>query len=192
MATRKDRQRKSRQGLEMARKNKTKTSPILKWIGGAITLLGGIVSALTLLPRITVEHSAPIDKNDIFSSSFTITNNNFVPLEHVTAGVSIRSADFGTFKIERGQRPANGAPFGLPLMKPEWIDHTLTMDEKFEITIGDMLAPSFGEKLIAADVEITVQYQPWILPFHRYRVRRFKAHKESDGTFTWFSSPLDN
>ena len=43
----------------------------------ALAVIGGVVSILTLIPRITIAESAgPIDKSNQYSMAFTITNNS--------------------------------------------------------------------------------------------------------------------
>lgn len=89
--------------------------------------------------------------------------------------------------------PAVPDPTWIPnfqnrLVRPEWRHHDLEMDDKFTITIGDILGPS--PNLGGADIAIVVSYRPWILPLRRKKVFRFIAKKQSNGAFYWYSYPL--
>jgi hypothetical protein len=193
MSTRKDKQHRWRQRREMAQQNKTKPpSKIIRlfvFLGG---LLGAVTAALSLLPRMTVEPSAPVDKYNLFSSSFTVTNTNFVPLEHVDVLLGIGELEFGSHpSIVGSKTPETNPAFDNAVANPKWIHHTLSMDEKLTITLSDMFGADFGQNLTGGDIAVIIRYHPWILPFEREKILRFRVHRELDGGFTWYSSPVD-
>jgi hypothetical protein len=190
--SKKNRQSRKRKRLEMARKSKIKPVTIAI-LTGLITIVGGISAALALLPRMTVEVSEPADRYNIFSSSFTITNTNFIPLEHVTAMLALGHIDYGNNRmhISGSKSPEVNPEFSSPLFTDGWNDHRLSMDEKFAITLSDILDSGFGRDLTGADIAILVRYKPWIIPWQRQKLFRFKAHKQSDGQFTWYPATVD-
>ncbi len=164
---------------------KTLEIPLLAWSLGLATLLGGVVSALTLLPRVSVTPSDPVDPTNTFSASFTISNNNFIPLRHVDAGIGIWQM---LGKDVQPQEVQKIVPFEdvMPFERAEWRNHNLDMDERFTITPNEL----FTGHVTLADIGIIVTYQPWILPWSRKRIFRFKTVRQSDGTLHWYSEPM--
>lgn len=52
---------------------------------GAILSIATLIGAAAVgLPRPSVSQSDPVDPNNSMSASFTVTNNNYIPLWHVT------------------------------------------------------------------------------------------------------------
>jgi hypothetical protein len=151
------------------------------------TLLGGFAALVTFLPRISVSPSDPVDPANPFSSSFTITNANIVPLREVTALLGI-----GQIATEPAQNRPNFVPtFTSRLTMPNWKDHVLSMDEKFTITLADAFGLPPGVRLSGGDIAIVITYKPWFLPFRREKVFRFITHRQSNGILYWYSQPLD-
>ena len=152
-------------------------------ISGALALTGGVVAVLTLLPRISVTPSDPVDPSNTFSAAFTISNNNFIPLRHVTASLGI------------GEIQPVGRPLDLSsayarqggLVSKAWADHSLDMDDKFTITPNDLLQHITGPR--EASITIVVDYQPWVLPWPLEKKFRFATHKQSNGNLYWYSIP---
>ena len=153
--------------------------------------VGVVVSALTLLPRISVAPSDPVDSRNPLSSSFTIQNNNFIPLHHVMVMIGLRQIN-----------PVSDAPFSLDpkapparLVAPEWTDHDLAMDDKFSISLDqlfhapDVVLDTPDKRPGSADLDIIVSYQPWFLPWTREKRFRFKTYKQTNGVFYWYSAP---
>src|ERR1700691_2251275 len=58
---------------------------------GASTILGGIGSAVYFLPRVRATVSDPIDPDDPFSSSVTITNVGSIPLWSVVPSIGVHN-----------------------------------------------------------------------------------------------------
>jgi len=143
---------------------------IVAALGLAITVL---LAVITFIPRITVTPSDPADPSNPFSASFTITNTSFVPYPLEQCGVMLYPGDISTEPM----------PFNPPKVydmdtviargftKKEWMGHTLRMDEKFTITIEDILhlhhqPPYLPTKLSGADIAIVVGFRPWFFPWY--------------------------
>jgi hypothetical protein len=158
---------------------------LIAWLLGIATLLGG---ATVVLPRPTVMQTDPVDPSNPFSASFTITNTTIIPLHHVNAyfalgGITTAPLKFMPFPSPHLQERA------ARLNKPEWIDHTLGMDERFTITPGDIFSPPIGGSIDGAEFGIVVQYRPWILPWKREKTFVFVTHRQSNGQLYWYSIP---
>jgi hypothetical protein len=180
--------RKRHTPLRTADKKRAHTSMLVAWILGIATLVGGIAAAATFLPRISVIPSDPVDPNNPFSVSFTITNSNFVSLRDVGARIAL------------GQIMAEPLPFNPPktleygsggITRPEWNHHKLGMDERFTITTQGIFGMLPGAKLSGADLAIVVSYKPWIIPLRREAAFRFITHRQSNGNLYWYSHPID-
>jgi hypothetical protein len=129
-----------------------------------------------------VNTSDPVDPDNSLSASFTITNNNFIPLRGVTARIGIGQI-FGTGAgdIDRTFVPS----YKTSITMPKWENHSLDMDDKFTITPNDLLHVHAGE----AQIAIIVVYRPWFLPWKRQKVFRFETKKQSDERLYWYSVP---
>jgi hypothetical protein len=152
---------------------------------GIITLLG----LLALIPRPTVSPADYLDKNNPFVCTFTIANNSPMTLRHVTARVLVGNVSMGV----SADKPPNKADYlgSGGFVYPEWQDHNLETDEKFTITTEHLFRPAPGAHFGTADIAIAVSFKPWFLPITREKVFRFVSHKQTDGSFIWYSAPLD-
>jgi hypothetical protein len=61
--------------------------------------------------------------------------------------------------------PADRCERGMQSSRHEWNKRTLTADEAYEISLGDVLfaAPSAP---LYAEISLNVTYTPWVLPYH--------------------------
>ena len=151
-------------------------------ISVVLALLGGIVAVLTLLPRISVTPSEIVDPNDTFSASFTISNNNFIPLRHVGAALGILEIQPLGIPLDSHLPPyKNGG-----LVRSAWANHSLDMDDRFTITPSDSIRTKTPRE---ASIAIVVSYQPWVLPWTRKKIFRFATHRNENGTLSWYSLP---
>jgi hypothetical protein len=154
---------------------------------GIATLLGGVVAALTFLPRISCEQNDPVDPTNSMSASFTIANNNFVPLQHVYAAIGIGQIRAGN-PSANPMDPNITSSFATRIDLREWQDHYLGMDDRFTITPWDVLQ-SLSDKWDEAYIAIIVTYHPWILPWTREKIFRFRTHRLTDGKLHWYAVP---
>jgi hypothetical protein len=148
------------------------------------TLIGVPAALLTLLPRITVTPSDPVDPANSLSASFTIANNNFIPLRHVTAYVSVGQIVSTGHDLDPSFIPG----FKNRLFLDRWQNHYLGVDEKFTITPNDII---HKDQASDADIAIAVEYHVWILPWSNEKTFRFRTERQSDGKVYWYSAPMD-
>jgi hypothetical protein len=160
---------------------------LFAYISALLLLLGSFVSVLELLPKISVSVS-DTDPTRPFLSSFTITNEGYLPLHHVSVGLGIKQIDLGNMRTFSGP-PDFGATF---FRSDKWIDHTLEPQEMFSITPDDFLQfPNQKGTPESADIAVVVSYKAWAIPIPRKHLFRFQTRKLGTGEIHWFSQPLD-
>jgi hypothetical protein len=172
---------------QKALETKRRTSMLLAIVLGLATIVGGLAAALAFLPRVSVVPSDPVDINNPFSASFTITNMNYIPLREVS--VSFNLGQIATAPAQYSNNLVS--TFNTGFKSPKWKRHTLTMDEKYTITPGDIFTLPPSVQISGADIAIAISFRPWILPFTRKKVFRFIAKKQTNGYFYWYSYPLN-
>jgi hypothetical protein len=158
--------------------------------GGVLSLLG-LLSALgfAFWPRVSIAVADPVDPPNRFSTAFTIANTGLVPLENVSAVVYLGEIAFGKFSIN----PPHSFRYDSKLAPQFWSGHRLSSDERFTITLTDILQYNSRdpEYFRGADIAIGVSYQVWKIPITLERQFRFTTKRQSDGQLYWYSSPMD-
>jgi hypothetical protein len=162
----------------------------IKWILGSATLIGGIVAALTFIPRVSISPSDPADPSNPFSATFTVINSTPLPITiyHVDARIVIDGVVTEPLAFHPPKTFIVG-PGGWSF--PAWQNHTLRADEHFTISPEMLFGLAGGAKLSGADIAVAVRYQPWYMPWKREAVFRFVTQHHQNGTVTWYSVPLD-
>jgi len=148
---------------------------------------------LYLVPRVSVVPSDPVEIGNPFSASFTITPSNIFPLRNVGACVGTIEIDVlpRTFSQEK-RPPITNVTNITCITEQDWNNHNLSADEKFTITPYTTFMPGDQFAVLAgADIAIVVDYQPWFIPIRRRQAFRFVTHRFSDGSYRWYSYPLD-
>ena len=184
-----NRGRKLPKPKKLPRRGKTTTNPFPRKIIGAVlglaTLIGG---AAVLLPRVTVTVSDPVDPNNPFSSSVTITNTGYIPLKSVRAGIC-----FDEIQILRDGGPIPMTVLGdcgkQTMLLENWAPHDLSLDDRFTVAINDAFGnPAEHESSLAsAQISILVPYQLPLLRIHRQKRFPLVAKRQSNGRFYWYA-----
>lgn len=178
-----------------AEKNKWRTRTFSA-ISGAVVLIGFIAAAVTLLPRVTVTVSDPVDANNPFSSSVTITNTGYIPLNSVRAGIC-----FDVIQISRpaGSKPPQTTLLGDCRKQSIFLDtlvpHDLGLDDRFTFSISDFFGNPVEHQsgLESAKISIVVPYRLPLLYFERQKRFPLFAKRQSNGNFYWYAdAPLTN
>jgi hypothetical protein len=151
-------------------------------LGGA-TLLGGMVAAVALLPRMVVSVSEPADPDRPLTASFTVTNTNVVPLWDVIVGVAPGDVLLGDAHVVSSPSLSDDSSIFLP---PAWAHHYLRMDEQFSIDPSAVFPTTTKE----ADLAIIIHYHPWFLPIDESKAFRFRTRRQENGHYHWDSVPL--
>jgi hypothetical protein len=173
---------------------------------GVATLIGIIPVVVIFWPRMTVIPSGLFDDSNAYSEIFTITNTGFLPFENVSSTIGLCSIQ--TEKHDFAVTPNNCDETGphLLLGLPKWETPELRRDESLAIVLADVLNTATDEwranhptvitgfqtmpGLSAANIIVSVVFQPW--PFTktlRYKYR-FVAEKQSNGKMMWRAIPL--
>jgi hypothetical protein len=156
---------------------------------GLATLIGGFAAVIAFVPRPSVSVGDPVDPKNAFSSAFTVSNNN-LPLEHVAVGVIPRQVDMSTHNRV-------SADVDAVLTVPSWQAHNLGIDEKLTFSLTELFGREEGgikfpegAQLETAEIIVTVDYDPWFIPWSRRKKFRFRTHRQSNNQLYWYSVPL--
>lgn len=166
--------------IETVERNRRRPS-IMKVILGSATLLGGIVAGVTLLPRVTPVISDPPNVDDPFSSSVTITNTGYIPLDSVSATIGwdkivFQGPNWPVTLLGNSEQAFN---------VKKWSPHDLGLDDAFTVALNDVFRGN-RKSLISAQMSVTVKYE---VPFiHLRRQKRFPlfAKRQSNNDFYWY------
>jgi hypothetical protein len=80
--------------------------------------------------------------------------------------------------------------FDSQVFRSDWANHDLDMDEKFTISPDQFIHITNGLP-VEGDIAIVVSYQPWIFPWKREKLFRFKTYKQTNGNLYWYSTPAN-
>jgi hypothetical protein len=165
---------------------------LFRWGAFAVTFSA---AALFFLPRVTVESSGPYDPSNPSPITFTIANNNIVPLRNVEALIGVCSlkmpdAPHTPHIILKGTGSTCNGPENALLTNPGWLVRWLDADEKWQIAIEDQILG--GKQVEEANITIAVKYTPWWMPWfwRNSKQFRFVTKKRSDGKIYWVPTPL--
>jgi len=136
--------------------------PAFLW-GLGLGIIGVALSATVFLPRPIVEGGQTLSVSDPSAATFYVGNGGLLPLEKVTAAISI---------CRLGNIAGDCDTYKGGLSRPEWQNHRLLQDEKFPVILSDLLKTG-GVVPPNADIAIAVYYQPWFFPITRMRPFRF-------------------
>lgn len=146
-----------------------------------ITLLG----LLSFVPRISVSASEPVDIDNPFSSAFIVTNGNIFPLSDLRIGVApVRMPVNGGWLVG-DELLENRLGF---FFNSKWEHHTLRMDEQYSVTPSDIF--NLAGPFQGADLAIVVRYKLWFFPISQSKAFRFQAHRQTNGRYYWYPTPL--
>jgi hypothetical protein len=100
------------------------------------TLIGCIASIVIFYPRITVTISDPVDLDEPFSSSVTITNSGYLPLRSVIPAFGLKEITFEN----RGPVIGEGE-YGAPLWRGDlWYPRDLAPNASFMFALNDAIS----------------------------------------------------
>jgi hypothetical protein len=155
---------------------------------GIATLLGYVV----LIPRVTPVFSDPPDPDNPFSSSLTITNSSYYPLNSVSVRLLLGTiCTDGVACPEKTAFPdlhryEGAVGTSTSFQKPQWGKHDLPMDTGFTIAIDDIMTPAPGTKIEYADFEIIISYEIPIVHWRREKAFPCHTRQQSNGKLYWY------
>lgn len=174
---------------EKAKKKKPPIS-LLALILGIATLTGGVGAAATFLPRVTPSISDPVDPKNAFSSSITLTNTGYLPLHAVGVSIGLRFVCGGPGVQGKPCPDPNTATlrtldYETRLESRLWPRRDMSIDDRFTVTLGEILGP-WPHDILAADLAVIVSYTIPIIHWQREKTFPVAAHKQSDGRIYWY------
>lgn len=152
------------------------------------TLLGGIAAVVVFWPRVVATISDPVDPDDPFSASATVTNTGYIPLDSVTPYVGVASIR------TKGSPPASEdfetyPPQTTKFRRAQWPTRTLGLDDKFTFALNDVVDTHPGQ-LESAAIAVVVDYEIPIIHWQREKIFPFAAHRQTNGKFYWYSKTV--
>jgi hypothetical protein len=178
-----------------SRKTESKKKPLRsKAISILVFLIGipGVAAALlTFLPRPSVSVGDPVDPENPFSSAFTVTNGNFVPLRDISVGLKLGNIKVGNVNLASKSPLSNGRS-GAIFETEGWEHRDLEMDERFTISPMEVMSRIIppGMDFNGGEIAIQVQYTPWLVPLKRSKSFGFRAVRQTNSKFYWYAIPL--
>ena len=151
-----------------------------------VALIGLAAACVTLLPRVTVTTSDPVDPNNPFSSSITITNSGYLPLRDVRASIGVK-----TIAATIGGHPNvtihGDSSYGSHVIDSQTIPpRDLGLDDRFSFSLNQFgESPTYDFKF--ADIAIVVEFEIPLVHIKRKRIYPLYTQRESNGNFYWFA-----
>jgi len=156
-----------------------------KKVGSVLLFLIGVpgilAAILTLLPRVTVTVSDPVDPDNPFSASATVTNTGYIPLESVMPYVGL-----GGIRTTGGPPEEKGfKPIYIPkFRRKDWPVRDLGLDDKFTFSLNEIWS---AQSLESADVGVWVDYEVPVLHWKREKLFPIVARKQTNGKLYWYA-----
>lgn len=171
----------------------------------AITVLGAIVTVLSLFPHLTVSEPVQMDASDLFSYKMTVTNDGLLPVFNVKWGLAPRRLSVRNQTAPVAPAPKNDAfvfmhpnttsfgpdDFAFELRGAETMSiGTLTPGDGSTITTEHFVAAPPGS-LYGDDVDfaIAIHYIPVFPPIPMETCSHFHLYQDRHGNQHWFRAP---
>ena len=141
--------------------------------------LGFLTAYLSLIPKVTVVQSDPLNWADPFTTQFVISNDGPLGINRFEAKCGITYVKYKNGAVVKG----GGSIVSADMFKPR-----LEVGEKG--TVSCPLTQLFGGDIAGADISIRVTFRPdftWAYPSRSYR---FVTMTDSSGRLHWYPEPL--
>jgi len=166
------------------KENKKPKVPLLKIISAMAALIGVIGALTTFLPRVTATVSDPVDPENPFSASVTITNTGSVPLSSVRVLYGLKKMTFGDPAKPITMQNGGSGSYAM-LGNANWHPSDLGLDEKFTFGLNEIMGKQ--STLASADIAIVIEYKTPIIPWRREKTFPLTAVRQSNGNFYWYA-----
>jgi hypothetical protein len=151
-----------------------------------LTLLGGVVSLMTLYPRVTVTIS--FDAKDPLSSTFLVSNDGYLPVYSVSTYCLV-----GAVMTEPRQPSeteiAATSTFGTVLHRVDIPTLTLDPGAKELVTVSNCMNVASPAVLSFAHVGLRADYRPLLWPTTRSFTQELFVKSTGEGYYFWYSVP---
>jgi hypothetical protein len=151
-----------------------------------LTVLGGMVSLLTLYPRVTATVS--FEMENPISSSFLVSNDGYLPVYSVSTAcllgiVATEPAHPSEPEIEAARA------FQTILKNTSLPTVTLDPGAREAIPVSNCLNVGSPAILSFVDIGLRVTYRPLLWPSDRNFTQELYAQRLANGQFFWYSVP---
>jgi hypothetical protein len=136
------------------------------------------------LPRLTANVSDPVDPDNPFSASVTITNTGYVPLSSVKPWYGLKKMTFGNPATPTVFQ-SDGSKVYPKFDNAKWHSSDLGLDDKFTFGLNDIWGKPSG--FLSADMAIVIEYRIPIIHWKREKVFPFTAERQTNGHFYWYA-----
>jgi hypothetical protein len=149
-----------------------------------MTVVGFLVSLMTIYPRMTITISGPSDDRQPLSSSFLISNDGYLPAYSVAATCLVERLKIGGTTIQ-GEDEQFHAISGLPMPQPL----TLFPGAKESVPFSNCFITEPSNLLKVAHIGLRVDYRPWTYLPKRSITQEFYANEIGLNHYVWYSYP---
>jgi hypothetical protein len=147
----------------------------------ALAVFCGIVSLLTLYPRVTI--TTTFETKEPLSSSFLISNDGYLPAYAITVYCLVDEVGVGS---------AGGEGLGnlTITIKPTFVPSTdLVPGAKELVPWSNCITPKAADRLSVAHVGLHITYKPLLWPWKRSFTQEFYAKDNGGGGYILYSIP---
>jgi hypothetical protein len=126
--------------------------------------------------------SDPVNLENPFSASVTITNAGYIPLDTVEVTVGIGEiCPIGNPCPER-DFPDSVRQYATRIRRKQWAPHDMAIDDRFTIALNDV----YDSIAQYADIAVIVQYEIPYLHWKREKTFPLATHRQSNGKLYWY------
>lgn len=153
------------------------------WIAVILTVLGGWVSYVSILPHPTItQGSAPLDPDVPLTTEFTVGDSSPLAMRHVTVWYQTMDLRIGGGLIEGG---------GL-MTHSNWSDVTITRDNPLTTDWMAVIGCAAPCPISYGKINIVVDYQPWIIPWPLRTSFHYETRPIGPNKMVWQARPDDD
>jgi hypothetical protein len=154
----------------------------------AIGIPGVLAALFALLPRVTVAVTDPVDPDDPYSSSVTVTNTGYIPLDSVWPAIGL-----GEITTVGGPPPHTNMKWDyLPCRRRrQWKPRNLAIDDRFTFALNDVYELENKGTFQSADIAVIVDYELPLIHLARRKFFPIVSRKQTNGKFYWYAKTVD-
>jgi hypothetical protein len=156
-------------------------------------VLGGLVSSLTLWPRITI--TTAFESSHPLETSFLISNDGYLPAYSVSISCVIGEVDATPQTGDDLSVPTNIGDLGSTTFIPAYVPNvTLEPGTKELVPMSDCTSTETADALNSAHLGLRATYRPLLWPWKQESTQEFyvkKIHKGTFKAFVWYSVPYN-
>ena len=148
---------------------------IIVGVSSVVGLIGGL---MFFASRVTVSSLSPLNRNDPFSTPFSISNDGVFPIYDVKFHCYFKDIAF----------PEGGGFSGFSV--EETVPPIQIIEAGEKATYKCLLSVPNASSGSQADIYVVASYQPKFLPYRTEKPYRFVMQQGSDKQWYWFGQPV--